>query len=259
MRFALYIDTKFTADGLRVFVKLLSDTPGMSSIFLVRLERRLKGSSGKIPVFLFGKQYFFEGLNRIKYIQDAGTYEVVATPNQAIGLGSQYRSVVSDTLVLLGSNKLDQSYLGASVKFTSIPALWKSIQVPYSYGNAITYDQLFNQETSEIKIVDILSNNTAKLNIDMPFNAADNLMCQIIGNDTITSGCIIQSSYKGTNTVPLPDPYELVLRDSFIELVENEVRALTFVNSIKADVKKYVDQLKLVGNINNVEIVEYVL
>lgn len=258
MKFELYIDKKYTASGIRIYVKLVSDTSMQSDIFLCRIENRLiQTRSSDIPVFIGGNKSLFSGPTKITKIQDIGVYEATATPNVAIGAGSTYKHATPNIIVLKDIT-VSQDMLNGSISFPTYASdmpLWADLKVPWTYSGSL-YSNMMT--SGEIKIKDILDGNRIVVDKPLPTNCPTDINCIISrGNDQWNSKCYVQSSYSGTSVLIRPNPYEIVVMNSFIEIVSNSVEALNFTKSIKASVKSYIDTLKSIGLIDGVETVYY--
>ncbi len=260
MKFKLQIDTKFTINGLRIFVKMLSDNNRYQKIFLCRLNsKRTNLNSQKIQIYLFGRQTLFMGPGIISTIHGSEVYEETPTPERSIGLGTPYKQTEPRALVIKGTETFDQSHLGATVAFTGYISdypLWNQIKAAADYGSTRSYEDILSDPSYYI-ITDILTSKVALLNNPLPTSTDSPINCTIGGSTSITMDCYIQSIYKGTNQIVSPDPYELILTDSFIETASDSTHALAFIKALKADVKKFVDRIGSVGNIDGFEVENY--
>jgi hypothetical protein len=259
MKFSLYIDKKFTYDGIRVFVGFYCSAYSYSNIFRCRVEKVLAPTKeSTVPVYLFGHKTSFKGVSQVYFVQGRETFEAVTTPNVAIGAGSPYQHSNSDTLVFT-SGGVNQDMVGASVSFDNINTnepLLADLSVPASYSNNVPYKALFINQ--DIKITEVLDTNKCKINIPFPCNVSTPLNCTInTGTETISGKCLVQSTTIGSKVVFTPNPYTLVLKDRFIEQFNEVTSALAFIASIKADVQRYIDQLKSIGTIDGVEVKYY--
>ncbi|MEO0271479.1 MAG: hypothetical protein ABIM30_00095 [candidate division WOR-3 bacterium] len=257
MKFKLFIDRKYTASGIRIYVKFVSDTPGYSNIFINRIDQRIAETKiGSVKIFIGGKIASFESPTRISKIQSQEIFEQVATANLAAGAGSIYKHAVVNAIILRGIS-VTQNLIGASIRFprydSEIP-LWSDIRVPCDYNGEIYKDVM---KSGNIKISDIIGDNVVI--VDKPLISNGGPVDFIIecGGNNLYGNCFFQATYVGSNSLVEPNPYSVVLLDHVIEQVGTSVEALNFTKSIKASVNAYINDLRISGMVDNLDIIDY--
>ncbi|MEM4205754.1 MAG: hypothetical protein QXQ43_00555 [Nitrososphaerota archaeon] len=257
MNFKLFIDRKYTASGIRIYVKFVSDTPGYSNIFISRIDQRIAETKrGSVKVFIGGNVTSFESPTRISKIQNQEVFEQVATANLVAGAGSIYKHAVVNAIILRGISAT-QNLIGASIRFprydSEIP-IWSDIRVPCSYNGGIYKDIM---KSNDIKISDIIGDNIVIVNKPLISNGGPVGFIIESGGNNLYGDCFFQATYVGSNSLVELNPYSVVLLDHVIEQVGTSVEALNFTKSIKASVNAYISDLRVSGMVDNLDVIDY--